>query len=89
MIRGDGWRFGVEAEMNPIDGQAILRRLALKRRDGLVDGVILLLPDTHQSRQFRREFAECWRPTSQCRQATRYGVSVPGSNPAGSTVIIV
>ncbi len=58
LIRGDGWRYGVEAELNPMDGQALLRRLALKQRDGMVDGVILLLPETRQTRAFRREFAD-------------------------------
>lgn len=58
MIRGDGWRYGTEAELNPIDGQALIRRLTLKQRDGGVDGVILLLPDTRQARLFRREFAD-------------------------------
>lgn len=57
MVSGPDWRYGIEAEMNPIDGQALVRRLALKQRDGGVDGVILLLPDTRQARQFRREFA--------------------------------
>ncbi len=56
MIRGHAWRYGVEAELNPLDGQALLRRLALKVRDGNVDGVILLLPETRQSRAFRHEF---------------------------------
>ena len=44
--RGDrhGWRFGVEAETAPRDVQALARRLALKARDGAVDGVILVLP---------------------------------------------
>lgn len=46
MIRGAGWRDGVECEVNPIDGQAALRRLTLKHKEGMVDGVILLLPDT-------------------------------------------
>ena len=50
LIRGEGWRYGVECEMNPTDGQALLRRLALKQRDGMVDGVIMLLPDTRQAR---------------------------------------
>lgn len=55
--RAAAWRFGVEAETYPTDGQALARRLALKSRDGAVDGVILLLPDTRQTRAFRREFA--------------------------------
>jgi transcriptional regulator with XRE-family HTH domain len=52
MIRGAGWRFGVEAESSPRDGQALVRRLQLKLRDGEVDGVILLVRDTRQTRLF-------------------------------------
>jgi transcriptional regulator with XRE-family HTH domain len=52
MVRGDGWRFGVEAESAPRDGQALVRRLQLKLRDGEVDGVILLVRDTRQTRLF-------------------------------------
>jgi transcriptional regulator with XRE-family HTH domain len=57
VIGGGSWRYGVEAELNPTDGQALVRRLHLKQRDGAVDGVILLLTDTRQTRAFRRELA--------------------------------
>lgn len=53
--RGVDWRYGVEAETAPNDGQAMLRRLALKARDGEVDGVLLVLRDTRRSRAFLRE----------------------------------
>ena len=52
MIRGANWRFGVEAETSPRDGQALVRRLQLKLRDGEVDGVVLLVRDTRQTRLF-------------------------------------
>ncbi|MEO6349274.1 MAG: helix-turn-helix transcriptional regulator [Candidatus Limnocylindrales bacterium] len=58
LIRGEGWRYGVECGLNPIDGQALIRRLQLKLKDGMVDGLILLLPDTRQTRLFRREFED-------------------------------
>jgi transcriptional regulator with XRE-family HTH domain len=45
MVRGNDWRFGAEAESSPRDGQALVRRIQLKVRDGMVDGVLLLLPD--------------------------------------------
>jgi transcriptional regulator with XRE-family HTH domain len=54
LIVGDGWRFGVEAETAPLDAQALVRRLALKSRDGRVDGVILVLPVTRRAREFVR-----------------------------------
>ena len=41
---------GVEAETRLRDLQALQRRLALKRRDGGVDRVILLVADTRSNR---------------------------------------
>jgi transcriptional regulator with XRE-family HTH domain len=46
MVRGSGWRYGTEAETHPTDAQALGRRTELKHRDGQVDGVLLVLPDT-------------------------------------------
>lgn len=89
LIRGGGWRYGVECELNPIDDQALIRRLALKERDGMVDGVILLLPDTRQTRAFRREFAEVRAaqfPIAAGVALTRLGAGVP---PGGNAVIII
>jgi transcriptional regulator with XRE-family HTH domain len=57
LISGVGWRYGVEVETLPRDAQALVRRLNLKRRDGGVDGVILVLPDTRRARAFRRDAA--------------------------------
>jgi hypothetical protein len=50
MIRGTDWRLPVEAETALDDIQATERRLALKRRDGGVDHVILLVADTPRNR---------------------------------------
>ena len=41
-------RIGVETETRARDAQSLQRRLALKKRDGGVDHVILLLADTRQ-----------------------------------------
>jgi hypothetical protein len=43
MTRIAGLRIGVEAETRARDRQELQRRVALKRRDGGVDRVILLL----------------------------------------------
>ena len=48
-------RWGVEAETRIGDLQARLRSLQLKRRDGGVDGVILLLNDSRHHRSLVRE----------------------------------
>ena len=51
VIDGDGFMIAVEAETRVGDVQALLRRLALKRRDGEVDGLILLVNDTVHNRR--------------------------------------
>jgi transcriptional regulator with XRE-family HTH domain len=50
-LRIDGVAIGVEAEARIRDAQAVDRRSALKRRDGAVDIVILLIADTRANRR--------------------------------------
>jgi transcriptional regulator with XRE-family HTH domain len=54
LLRGAGVVIGVEAETRPTDMQELQRRLALKKRDGQVDRVILVLADTAWCRQLLR-----------------------------------
>lgn len=51
VIRGDDWTLAVEAETVLDDLQALERRLTLKRRDGGVDHLVLLVADTHRNRR--------------------------------------
>jgi transcriptional regulator with XRE-family HTH domain len=89
VIRGPGWRYGVEAELNPVDGQALLRRLRLKLRDSGIDGLILLLPDTRQARRFRAEYAELLASDYPGRSSATLHALAQGECPTGSTVIVV
>ena len=58
VVAGRGWRAGVEAETHVRDAQALLRRLALKHRDGDVDGgVVLVLNDSRHHRELMRSMA--------------------------------
>jgi transcriptional regulator with XRE-family HTH domain len=77
-------RFGpaavaVEAETRPTDVQALLRRLALKRReDATVGAVVLLLSDTAHNRSLLREYgdaigAELPAPPAEVLRAVREG----------------
>ena len=50
-----GVRIAVEAETRPRDLQELLRRLAIKRRDGHVDRLVLLLKDSRHNRELLRE----------------------------------
>ena len=89
LVRGRDWRYGVEAETAPSDGQATLRRLALKERDGHVDGVLLVVRDTRQSRAFMREIegvAGSAFPVSDPRALELLGV---GADPGGGAIIVL
>jgi transcriptional regulator with XRE-family HTH domain len=50
VISGGSWRLAVEAETVLDDAQALERRLSLKRRDGGIERVILLLAETRRNR---------------------------------------
>ena len=84
----DSWRVGVEAETVIDDTQAIDRKLALKKRDGLVDHLILLVADTPRNRRALvaspAAFADLPLRTREVLAALRAGVE-----PAGSGIVIL
>jgi transcriptional regulator with XRE-family HTH domain len=53
MVSGPGWRLAIEAETVLGDIQAVERRLALKRRDGGIERVLVLVADTPRNRRAR------------------------------------
>jgi transcriptional regulator with XRE-family HTH domain len=58
VIRLSQVRVAIEAETRPRDVQDLLRRMALKRRDGGVDRLVLLLADSRHNRAMLREAGE-------------------------------
>jgi hypothetical protein len=54
VLRGAAIVIGVEGETRPTDIQELARRLALKKRDGGVDRLILVLNDTEWCRRVVR-----------------------------------
>ena len=54
VLRGDGVVIGVEGETRPTDMQELQRRLALKKRDGGVDRLILVMPNSEWCRRLVR-----------------------------------
>jgi hypothetical protein len=51
VVDGGSWTIGVEAETRLHDVQAVLRRIAHKKRDGTVDRIILLVSETRHNRR--------------------------------------
>jgi transcriptional regulator with XRE-family HTH domain len=80
---------GVEAETRARDAQALQRRMGLKRRDGGVDHVILLLSDTRHNRTFVRHagagfLADFPMPGPMVLDRLRRG-----EDPKGSAIILL
>ena len=87
-VGGDGWLYGVEAEIHPMDVQAVVRRPALKRRDGGVNGLILLLPDTRQARAFRTEFGALVLDDFPGPGRRALELLAAGADPGGSSIVV-
>ena len=89
MASGAGWRYGVEAESAPNDAQALVRRLALKERDGDVDGVILVLRPTRRVRAFLREAAPVLSPFFRVSGVDALARLAAGNDPGGSAIVLI
>jgi len=89
LIRGAGWRYAAEAETSPRDGQALVRRLQLKLRDGDVDGLLLLLRDTRRTRAFLEAAALELTALFPMSTRTVLGALRRGAAPPGNGVVIV
>jgi transcriptional regulator with XRE-family HTH domain len=89
MLLGAGWRFGVEAETAPADAQALVRRLRLKERDGIVDGVLLVVRDTRRVRDFLAAGRDVLVPAFPVSTRAALASLRTGSPPVGSAVIVV
>jgi transcriptional regulator with XRE-family HTH domain len=88
-VRGPDWLFGVEGETAPRDGQALVRRLQLKVRDGAVDGVLLLLRDTRTVRTFLREAQPLFGSELPLQTRDVFARLRAGDRPASSAIVVV
>lgn len=86
---GSGWRYGIEAETGPTDGQALARRLARKQRDGLVDGVMLVLPASRRTTLFLRDAGDLLQPSFPVPGRRALELLGAGVDPGGSSIVVV
>jgi len=87
LILGGAFSIGVECETRLRDVQALMRRIALKKRDGEVTRLILLLADTRWNRAVVRahpaEFSGDWTISSgDALEALR-----AGRDPGGDAIV--
>lgn len=89
MLLGRSWRFGVEAETAPADAQALVRRLRLKERDGVVDGMLLVVRDTRRVRDFLAAGRDVLGLAFPIPARTALAGLRAGTPPTGNAVIVV
>jgi len=83
------FRIGVEAETRPRDAQALQRRIALKRRDGGVDHVVLLLAATRGNRAFLRETVAAFAPDFLLTGRDAITALSAGRDLGGSAIVVM
>jgi transcriptional regulator with XRE-family HTH domain len=84
----EAWRVGVEAETVLDDSQAVDRRVSLKRRDGGVDHVVILIADTPRNRR-ALELASAGFSGFPLRTREIMTALGAGHEPRGSGVVIL
>jgi transcriptional regulator with XRE-family HTH domain len=83
-------RIAVEAETRPRDLQALLRRIALKRRDDPgIHSVVLLLAATRHNRDLVREYGPALLVDFAVAGEEMLAALAGGRAPAGSAVVMV
>jgi transcriptional regulator with XRE-family HTH domain len=89
LVQGPGWRYGVEVETAPTDAQALAGRLELKRRDGDVNGVLLILPSTRHVGTFLVAAGPTLGPLFPVPGADAVARLAGGRDPGGSAIIVL
>ncbi len=82
-------RIGVEAETKVRDAQELQRRLSLKRRDGGVDHLILLLANTRHNRAFLRMAGRGFLADFPVPGATALARLSAAEDPLGSSIVLL
>lgn len=89
LIRIDGVRIGVEAEARIRDVQALDRRIALKRRDGDVEIVILLVANTASNRRLLALHREALRSSFPLDTRPVMAALRMGRAPSASGIVVL
>jgi len=89
VIDGDGWRAHVEAETRIGDVQALLRRLALKMRDGGADRVILVVARTRANTATLAAVRSAMTTSFPLAQRVIVTRLQEGADPGGSGIVCI
>jgi transcriptional regulator with XRE-family HTH domain len=87
--RRTGYRLVVEAETRIHDLQALLRRVALKRRDGAPDRLLLLVADTRSNRQLLAPAMEVVRSSFPFSTRRAFAMLAMGELPSHDALVLI
>ena len=88
MLFGRGRRTAIELEMRLRDGQAVERRVALKRRDDPTDSFVLAIADTRTNRRVLRDHPELFGDLTRLRAADVLAALEAGRHPPTGLVLV-
>jgi transcriptional regulator with XRE-family HTH domain len=88
VLFGGGSRTAIEMEMRIRDGQALLRRIDLKRRDDPTEGLLLLIADTRGNRQTLAEFGPMLQHLPRLRPSKVCAALEAGRHPGTGIVLV-
>ena len=89
LVIGRGWSVGIEVETRPGDLQALLRRVALKERDGDVTCVVVVMPATRHNRQLVRAHAATLATAFPFPGDRALDRLAAGAAPGGSALVLL
>ena len=88
LLSGRGWRVAVEAETVLDDLQALERRIELKRRDGGIEHVVLVVADTRRNRQALRASPGAFAAYARNARAVLRAIRA-GADPGCSAIVLL
>jgi transcriptional regulator with XRE-family HTH domain len=88
VLRGGGRRTAIEVEMRIRDGQALERRLALKRRDDPADAFLLVVADTRTNRRVLAEHPGLFGDLARLRRRTVLAAVRAGCHPPTGLILL-
>jgi transcriptional regulator with XRE-family HTH domain len=88
VISGAGKRTAVELEMRLRDGQALERRMNLKRRDDPTEAFVLLVADTRTNRRVLAEHADLFGDLLRLRPSRVHAALTSGQHPPSGILLV-
>jgi transcriptional regulator with XRE-family HTH domain len=88
VISGAGKRTAVELEMRLRDGQALKRRINVKRRDDPTEAFVLLVADTRTNRRVLTEHSDLFSDLPRLRPSRAHAALVAGGHPPSGLLLV-